>query len=112
MAYETMKLLTEKIKKALPALYSTERIKKEDKEFVCKFFDPLGSWTWLVAEGEEQEDGDWLFFGLVDGFEKEWGYFSLNELETLNIGLGLGIERDICFGDSSLHPEWKTIECD
>jgi len=43
------------------------------------------------------EDGDWLFYGLVDGFEKEWGYFSLKELESVRGPLGLGIERDIYF---------------
>ena len=104
-----MQLLTEAIKAKLPKLYSTENIKCEDKEFVCKFFNPMGDWTWLVAEGEEQEDGDWLFFGLVDGFEQEWGYFSLNELQSVDAGFGLGIERDICYGDTSLHPEWGAM---
>ena len=101
-----MKLLTEQIKSKLPALGSTEMTPCDDKVFVCKFFNPMGDWTWLVAEGEEQEDGDWMFFGLVEGFEKEWGYFGLRELESVDVGFGLGIERDICFGASTNHPEW------
>ena len=101
-----MKLLTEQIKSKLPALGETENISCDDKEFVVKFFNPMGDWEWLVAEGEEQEDGDWMFFGLVSGFETEWGYFSLRELESVDVGFGLGIERDICFGDSTNHPEW------
>jgi len=104
-----MKLLTDEIKAILPSLYSTEDIKCEDKVFVCKFFNPMGDWTWLVAEGEEQEDGDWLFMGLVHGFESEWGYFSLSELEAVDVGFGLGIERDISFGYPGLHPEWATM---
>lgn len=40
-----------------------------------------GSWTWYVFEAEKQDDGDFLFFGLVDGFEKELGYSLLSELE-------------------------------
>jgi Protein of unknown function (DUF2958) len=44
---------------------------------------------------------DYLFFGLVVGFEKELGYFSLNELKTAKEGLrglrALPIERDIHF---------------
>jgi len=92
-----MNLLTAKIKKALPAL-DTVRV-NPGVDFICKFFDPCGSWTWYVLEGEEQEDGDWLFYGLVDGFEKEWGYFRLSELEDGTAGrpLGIGVERDIYF---------------
>ena len=90
-----MKLLTQEIKDMLPKLYSTEH--QSEKKAICKFFNPLGSWTWYVFEGEEQKDGDWLFFGLVEGFEKELGYFNLKELESLDVGLGLGIERDILF---------------
>jgi hypothetical protein len=92
-----MKLLTNDIKRSLPALYSTESIPANMKTIVAKFFDPLGSWRWYVVEGDEQEDGDWTFFGLVDGSVKEWGYFTLSELESVDVGLGLGIERDIHF---------------
>ena len=36
-------------------------------------------------------------FGLVEGFEKELGYFSLDELLSLKFPpLGLSIERDMC----------------
>jgi len=99
-----MKLLTKEIKDMLPKLYSTDGVTyytaegvPPSKTAICKFFNPLGSWTWYVFEGEEQKDGDWLFFGLVDGFEKELGFFNLKELESLDVGLGLGIERDIHF---------------
>ena len=96
-----MKLLTEALKKKFPALYSTTSEISSDKHgvFVCKFFDPCGSWTWYVMEGEEKGSGDWLFSGLVDCFEKEWGYFWLSELESVKGSLGLGIERDIFFED-------------
>jgi endo-beta-N-acetylglucosaminidase D len=92
-----MKLLTEKIKKQIPALYSTDDTPIEEKTIICKFFNPTGLGTWYVVEGEEQEDGDWLFFGLVDLFEKEWGYFTLNELKSVRGVFGLGIERDMHF---------------
>jgi len=104
-----MKLLTDEIKAKLPALGETENTRCDDKEIICKFFNPMGEWTWLVAEGEELEDGDWQFFGLVHGFESEWGYFLLSELESLDVGFGLGIERDICFGAATDHPEWATM---
>ena len=92
-----MKLLTNDIKRSLPALYSTESIPANMKTILAKFFNPVGAGTWYVVEGDEQEDGDWVFFGLVDLLEKEWGYFTLSELESLDVGLGLGIERDIHF---------------
>jgi len=92
-------MITETLKEIMPPLYSTENIPKEDKIFICKFFNPTGLGTWYIAEGEEQEDGDWLFFGLVDLYEKEWGYFTLNELKSVRGAFGLGIERDIFFHD-------------
>ena len=94
-----MKLLTEQLKKQIPDLCSTENVPKEDKVFVCKFFNPTGLGTWYVVEGAEEEDGDWLFFGLVDLHEKEWGYFTLNELQSVRGAFGLGIERDIHFNN-------------
>lgn len=94
-----MKLLTEEIKKKLPPLYATESTPIEEKNFVCKFFAPWSFWTWYVIEGEKEEDGDWCFFGYVEGFEKEYGYFCLSELESVNGPLGLRIERDINFSN-------------
>lgn len=87
-----MQLLTEEIRRSLPPLYSTEE--QGDSAIVrAKFFTPTSSWTWYAIEF----DGDDLFFGLVDGFEKEMGYFSLSELESVVGPYGLGIERDLHF---------------
>lgn len=47
--------------------------------------------------GEIHKVVDYLFFGLVHGFEKEWGYFSLKELESVTGPHGLKIERDLYF---------------
>ena len=86
-----MKLMTAAIKKSLPALYSNENT--PDPIVRVKFFDPCGSWTWYATEF----DGEDTFFGLVDGFEEELGYFSLSELESIRGPFGLGIERDLHF---------------
>ena len=102
-------LLPESLKERLPALYSQEQ--ERDPLVVCKFFDPVGSWTWYATEGSpvdedgyydtEKEKVDFLFFGLVVGFEAELGYFSLNELKTAKEGLrgiqAMPIERDVHF---------------
>jgi hypothetical protein len=66
-----------------------------------KYFDPTGSWTWYALEGEEAEEGDFLFFGYVVGFEAELGYFTLGQLKTAKQGITglqrLPIERDLYF---------------
>ena len=41
---------------------------------------------WYVTEASER-DGDVLLFGLVNMFEKELGYFTLNELASIGAGL-------------------------
>tara|TARA_R100001086_G_C11777941_1_gene242793 strand:- start:1 stop:324 length:324 start_codon:yes stop_codon:yes gene_type:complete len=107
-----MILLTDKIKEALPSLYSTEDIPCEDKEIIVRFFNPLGNQTWEITEGSYQEDMDtWLLFGKCDlGFgSAEWGYVTLAELESIELAFGMGIERDICVGSSELHPEWAAM---
>ena len=90
-----MKLLTKEIERKLEKrpLYSTDG--QKTKEVIVKFFNPCGAGRWFVCEGERQEDGDWLFFGLVELLEKEWGYFTLSELQNLKLPFGMGIERDL-----------------
>ncbi|MDO8303987.1 MAG: DUF2958 domain-containing protein [Sedimentisphaerales bacterium] len=81
-------LLPDAIRKQLPPLYSQDG--KGGKAIVyVKFF--VGSWTWWATEF----DGEDMFFGLVEGFEKELGYFSLSELEGVKGPLGLPVERDL-----------------
>ena len=85
-----MKLLTQEIRKKLPLLYSQED--KGGKAIVhVKFFTPDSNFTFFATEF----DGEDTFFGLVDGHEKELGYFSLKELESVRGALGLPIERDL-----------------
>lgn len=95
-----MKLLTKQMRKEMPPLRATESIPTEDKKLLVKFFCPWNQWTWFAIEGEPQiDDGgaewDYHFFGYVIGHEKEWGYFSLRELEDVRGPMGLKIERDL-----------------
>lgn len=87
-----MKLLTKQLEKALPPLYASESLADSgDAVAVAKFFSPWSNWTWYAIEF----DGEDTFFGLVEGFETELGYFSLSELESVTGPLGLKIERDL-----------------
>lgn len=88
-----MKLLTKEIEDKFKRIGSQENL--DDPVIVAKFFDPTGSWTWYATEYNPEEK---TFFGLVHGHEKEWGYFSLEELESFKGLFGLGIERDRHFG--------------
>jgi hypothetical protein len=92
-----MKLLTAAIIKQLEKtpLYSTE--KQDVTHIIVKFFNPCGSGTWYAVEGMKQENGDWLFFGLCEIHEKELGYFTLSELQSVKLSFGLKIERDMHF---------------
>ena len=92
-----MKLLTKEIRERLAKLYSTEDTPLEEKIVECKFFTPDSNWTWYVIEGQEQADGNVVFFGWVVGLEREFGYFTLRELESVRGPLGLPVERDLFF---------------
>ena len=89
-----MELLTNELRAQLPALYAQE--KEEDPIVYAKLFTPWTGWTWYITEGS-QEGEDFIFFGYVIGLEKEWGYISLNELQSVRGPGGLTIERDLHF---------------
>ncbi len=91
-----MKLMTADLRTQLPQLYSQEEV--DDPKAIAKYFTPDSNWTWYATEF----DGKDTFFGLVDGFEKELGYFSLAELESVKGPFGLGIERDLWFEPTPL----------
>ena len=88
--------MTADLRTQLPQLYSQEEV--DDPKAIAKFFTPDSNWTWYATEF----DGKDTFFGLVDGFEKELGYFSLAELESVKGPFGLGIERDLWFEPTPL----------
>jgi len=96
-----MKLLTAEIIKKLPKLGAMDGKDPKDVPIIVKFFSPYSGWTWFATEGEQREDGDWEFFGLVRGFESELGYFCLSELDVQKAGVPL-VERDLYFGNHTL----------
>ncbi len=91
-----MKLMTKELEKEFEKypLYSQDG-KGENAQVVVKYFNPCGVGTWLITEASKQEDGDWLMFGYCHLFDWEWGYVSLNELESIELPFGMKIERDL-----------------
>jgi len=57
-----------------------------------KLFDPTGSWTWYLSEYDPETR---RAFGLVHGFEAEYGYIDMAELVAFRGRFGLPIERDL-----------------
>ena len=100
-----MKLLTKEI---------TDKAQKQYKKgadidgqmIVAKFFDPMGSWTWYLMNLADDKDYAW---GIVDGFEVEMGSFSMKELASIQLPLGLGIERDMYFEPVKASELWEEL---
>lgn len=88
-------LLPKEILDRLPKLGETAE--QENPVAIVKFFYPDFSWTWYGIEFDGQD----IFYGLVDGFEREFGTFSLKELMENRGKLGLEIERDFYFKPTS-----------
>jgi len=85
--------MTKELEKRFLKVGSQEQVK--DPVIVAKFFNPQGAGTWYATEFDPK---DKMFFGYVSIFgdwNDEWGYFSLQELESFKGQLGLGIERDL-----------------
>jgi hypothetical protein len=91
-----MQLITKDIERKLEQhpLYSGDSLPRDEQEVIVKFFTPDSNWTWYVTEGQRRENGDWEFFGLVDGDCAELGYFCLSDFQDVKGPLGLYIERD------------------
>lgn len=92
------RLLSGDLKKVLPRLREQEHSK--DPTVYAVFFFPCSDWKWFVTEGEPSGD-DFMFFGYVIGFEAELGYFTLSELEELDLH-GIRVERVEDFEPGSL----------
>ena len=101
-----MDLLPDDIRSSLPPLYAQDGA--VDPIVYVKFFHPLVSWKWYALEGSKEGD-DFIFFGWVYGDFSELGYFSLNELKSVNI-LGIGMQRDVDFKPTPLSEVKKLHE--
>ena len=89
-----MELMTKEIEDRLLRHPFSKRCSM-DNEVIVKYFNPVGSGTWLITEGQKQDDGDWMLFGYCHIFEEEWGYVMLSELKNIRLPYRLRIERDL-----------------
>ena len=90
-AQQAQVLIPSDIAARLPPLYSQEE-QGDNAIAVVKFFTPWTNWTWFASEYDPEKR---LCFGVVVGHEREFGYFSIEELEAIRGPGGLTIERDL-----------------
>lgn len=84
------RLITNEVAKTIPALYAQEGA--DDPIVWVHLFSCFNGWDWYIT-GYDPATGE--AFGLVCGFEKDWGYISIPELEGVNRAKRLNvIERD------------------
>lgn len=102
-----MKMLTKEIEKRLPKLYEQDG-KGFDAIVNVKFFDPYGGSVWFVTEYDPEER---LCYGWVclngDLQCAEFGYISLDELESVKKFGKPRIERDLYFKPVTLRQALK-----
>ena len=100
-----MKLLTKEITEKAQKQYD-KGSDLDGQDIVAKFFDPMGSWRWFLMNMDK--DGDYCW-GIVDGHAVEMGSFSMRELQSIQLPLGLGIERDKFFEPIKASELWKEL---
>lgn len=64
------------------AIGSTDGIAESDKQVMCKLESAQMGWSWVIYEAEFSGD-DMLFFGRVNGFASELGYFTWEEISQV-----------------------------
>ena len=55
------------------------------KSEVKEVYESFTGWYWFVTDQYADKEDPQIRFGLVVGFETEWGYFSMEEIEPLMI---------------------------
>ena len=95
------KLMTKELGDTIPALYVNENVEDYDSVVAhAKLFSPYSNWTWYVTEWDAETG---LCFGLVEGFETELGYFTLDDLaEATVLGSVPAVERDLYWEPTTL----------
>ena len=94
-------LMTQKLAETIPALYANENVAGYDTVLaIAKLVSPYSNWTWYITE---MDAATGQCFGLVDGLEREIGYFDLTELaETTVFGDVPAVERDLYWEPRSI----------
>lgn len=97
-----MQLLTKEILGAFKKQGDTSNKKPDEIKIIVKFFNPAGAGTWYCYEFNEEDGIFWCYANLGMPEFAECGTVALEELESIKGAFGLGIERDLHFGEHTL----------
>ena len=95
-----MKLLTKWLEKRFKKIGSQDGVK--DPIVIAKFFSPLGAGTWFATEWNAEKQFFSGYVSISGDHCDEWGIFTLAELKSIRGLGGLGIERDLWFGEKKM----------
>ena len=95
------KLMTKEVGDSIPTIGANEDVEDHDSVLApAKLFSPYTGWRWYITEWDAESG---LCFGLVEGFETEFGYFNLTELAEVNVlGSVPAVERDLFWQPKSI----------
>lgn len=82
---------------------------KSDPLVITKFFNLLGRGKWWATEYDPERREFFGYVSIFGDFCDEWGYFSLDELELVNIEKHVGIVRDMTFKERPISEEIPGI---
>ena len=88
-----MKLITKNFEKRFAEVGYQANV--DDPIIIAKFFNPVGPGTWYATEYYPEERVIFGYASIFRDWNDEWGYTSIDELETVQLPFGLGIERDL-----------------
>ena len=74
----------------------------ENPQTIAHFTNQQG-WEWFIIAGKDLGNGDLYLFGLVNGYERELGFFTLKQI------LGVGAVYDLDFipiGVFDIYPDF------
>ena len=97
-----MKLMTKAILEAFKKLGYRGDKDAKDVKIIVKYFNPTGAGSWYCYEYDPKDRILYGFANLGDDVNAECGTISLDELESFRGMFGLGIERDLHFGEHTL----------
>ena len=95
-----MMLLTKELLGRFAKVGRQEEVK--DPIVIAKFFNPNGAGTWYATEYEPNTREFFGYVSIFGDWNDEWGSFSLEELQSYRGPFGLGIERDLYFGEKRI----------
>jgi Protein of unknown function (DUF2958) len=90
-----MELITEELIEIMNSYPIKSQAEETDPMILVKFFNPCGSQSWYISEYDPEHKEA---FGYVTGmYQDEFGYVSIEELQSIKLPFGLTIERDLYF---------------